>query len=199
VTDNYIEKEIKVEVKNPKEFISLLDQKNIKKINEGFQRTTRMDTPNLDLEKRGMFLRVRTGGKNIVTLKKKIKSDREIFERQELETEVKDTDLLADIFANLGFAKRFIMEKYRVDYEYKGTKISLDELPFGVFVEIEGEPENIKDVAGELNLDLSNKIIATYWDLFEDYKKKVNQKGENIVFPSNYNFILSTSEAGRDW
>lgn len=195
MTSNYIEKEIKVEIKNPKELISLLAQKNVKKVSEGFQRTTRMDTPNLDLEKRGTFLRVRTGGKDIVTLKKKIKSTGEVFERQEIETEVKDPELLADIFANLGFTKRFIMEKYRIDYEYKDTKISLDELPFGVFIEIEGEPENIKNVADELNLDLSNKIIVTYWDLFEDYKKKMNQKGENIVFPTNYNFILSTAKS----
>jgi len=195
MTSNYIEKEIKVEVKNPKKLISLLAQKNVKKVSEGFQRTTRMDTPNLDLEKRGTFLRVRTGGKDIVTLKKKIKTTGEVFERQELETEVKDPELLADIFADLGFSKRFIMEKYRIDYEYKDTKISLDELPFGMFVEIEGELENIKNVADELNLDLSNKIIVTYWDLFEDYKKKMNQKGENIVFPTNYNFILSTTKS----
>lgn len=194
MTSNYIEKEIKVEVKNPKELLSLLAQKSVKKVSEGFQRTTRMDTPNLDLEKRGTFLRVRTGGKDIVTLKKKIKTTGEVFERQELETEVKDPELLADIFADLGFTKRFIMEKYRIDYEYKDTKISLDELPFGMFVEIEGEPENIKDVAKELNLDLSNKIIVTYWDLFEDYKRKMNQKGENIVFPTNYKFILSATE-----
>jgi adenylate cyclase class 2 len=193
--NNYIEKEIKIGVRNPKELLSLLSQKGAKKVGEGFQRTTRMDTPRLDLEKRGTFLRVRTGGKDIVTLKKKIKTTGEVFERQELETEIKDPELLADIFANLGFTKRFIMEKYRLDYEYKGTKISLDELPFGMFIEIEGEPENIKNVADELNLDLSNKIVVTYWDLFEDYKKKMNQKGENIVFPTNYNFILSATKS----
>jgi adenylate cyclase, class 2 len=195
MTSNYIEKEIKVEVKNPQQLLALLAQKNVKKKSEGFQRTTRMDTPNLDLERRGTFLRVRTGEKDIVTLKKKIKSTGEVFERQELETEVKDPELLADIFADLGFSKRFIMEKYRIDYEYKNTKISLDELPFGMFVEIEGEPENIKGVAEELKLDLSSKIIVTYWDLFEDYKKKMNQKGENIVFPANYNFILSATKS----
>lgn len=190
---DYIEKEIKIEVKNPKELLSFLAQKGIKKVSEGFQRTIRMDTPNLDLEKRGTFLRVRTGGKNIVTLKKKIKSSGEVFERQELETEVKDPELFADIFAELGFARRFIMEKYRIDYKYKNTKISLDELPFGVFVEIEGDPENIKNVVKELNLDLINKITVTYWDLFEDYKKKMNLKGEDIVFSTNYNFVISAT------
>mgnify|MGYP001570170333 CR=1 FL=1 len=188
---NYIEKEVKVEVKDPKQLLSLLAEKKAEKTGEGFQRTTRMDTPNLNLEKQGTFLRVRTGGKNIVTLKKKIKGNGEVFERQELETEVKDPELLADIFANLGFIKRFIMEKYRIDYVYKNTKISLDELPFGIFIEIEGEAEDIVNVSQELNLDLSKKIIVTYWDLFEEYKKKTGEKGENIVFPSNYHSVLS--------
>ena len=194
MTKDYIEKEIKVEVENPQQLLSLLIEKKAKMKGEGFQRTIRMDTPDRGLEKQGTFLRVRTGGKNIVTLKKKIKTDRDVFERRELETEVKDPELLADIFANLGFTKRFIMEKYRIDYEYKNTKISLDELPFGIFVEIEGEPAYIKNVANELNLDLSNKIVVTYWDLFEKYKKKTNRKGEDIVFLLNHNFILSTTK-----
>lgn len=194
MTKDYIEKEIKVEVENPQQFLSLLIAKKAKKKGEGFQRTIRMDTPDHDLEKQGTFLRVRTGGKNIVTLKKKIKTDGDVFERRELETEVKDPEMLADIFANLGFTKRYIMEKYRIDYEYKNTKISLDELPFGVFVEIEGEPADIKNVANELSLDLLNKIVVTYWDLFEKYKKKTNLKGENIVFSLNHNFILSTTK-----
>ncbi len=191
MNNNYIEKEIKVKIKNPRLLLSLLAEKKAKKTGQGFQRTTRMDTPNLNLEKQGTFLRIRTGGKNIVTLKKKIKGNGEVFERQELETEVKDPELLADIFANLGFTKRFIMEKYRIDYVYKNTKISLDELPFGVFIEIEGEAEDIVNISHELNLDLSRKIIVTYWDLFEEYKKKTGEKGENIVFPSNYHSILS--------
>lgn len=189
--DNYIEKEIKVKVENPEELLSLFDQKGIKKITEGFQRTIRIDTPAMDLEKRNTFLRVRTGEKNIVTLKKKVESTEEVLERQELETEVKNPELLADVFAELGFTKRFIMEKYRINYEYKNTKISLDELPFGVFVEIEGEPDDIKNVSKELNLDLANRFTVTYWDLFEDYKKETGQKGEDMVFPKNHRFLLS--------
>jgi adenylate cyclase class 2 len=192
MSKDYIEKEIKVKVENPKQLLSLLAELKAEKKGEGFQRTTRMDTPDLNLEKQGTFLRVRTGGKDIVTLKKKIKSKGELFERMELETEVKDPELLADIFANLGFTKRFIMEKYRIDYSYKNTKISVDELPFGVYVEIEGEPEDIQSVARELNLNLSKKIVVTYWDLFEEHKKQTGQTGENIVFPQDYHSIISS-------
>lgn len=194
MTGDYIEKEIKVEVTNPQQLLLLLIKIQAKKISEGFQRTIRMDTPDLQLEKHGTFLRVRTGFKNIVTLKKKIKGDGAVFERRELETEVKDPDLLVDIFAKLGFTKQFIMEKYRIDYEYKNTKISLDELPFGIFIEVEGESNDIKNVATRLHLDLSSKIVVTYWDLFEEYKKKTKQKGKDIVFPSNHKYILTAAK-----
>ena len=193
MSKDYIEKEIKVKVENLEQLLTLLTDLKAEKKGAGFQRTTRMDTPNLDLEERGTFLRVRTGEKDIVTLKKKFKSNDEMFERMELETEVKDPELLADIFANLGFTKRFIMEKYRIDYNYENTKISVDELPFGVYVEIEGEPENITIAAKNLHLDVSRKIVVTYWDLFEDYKKQTGETGENIVFPKGHHSIISST------
>lgn len=189
--DNYIEKEIKLEIDNPGKLLARLSELKAKKISCGFQRTIRMDTPDMDLEKKGTFLRVRSGTKNIVTMKKKIKGDGEVFERQELETEVNDSELLADIFGQLGFSKQLIMEKYRIDYTYNKVKISVDELPFGMFIELEGEPESIMTVAGELGLDITKKIIVTYWDLFADYKKKTGEQGENIVFPENHQPVVT--------
>lgn len=188
----HIEKEIKIKVENPKQLISLLTKLKAEKRNEGSQITTRMDSPELKLEKKGIFLRVRTGEKNIVTLKKKIKSNGDLFERMELETEVKNPELLADIFAELGFTKRSIMEKYRINYSYQNTKISIDELPFGIYIEIEGNPKDIVRTAKELSLDLSKKITVTYWDLFEKYKRKTKKAGENIVFPQNYQPTISS-------
>lgn len=110
----------------------------------------------------------------------------------ELETEVKNPELLADIFAELGFTKRSIMEKYRINYSYQNTKISIDELPFGIYIEIEGNPKDIVRTAKELSLDLSKKITVTYWDLFEKYKRKTKKAGENIVFPQNYQPTISS-------
>ncbi len=184
-----MEQEIKIKIENPLELISKLIVLKAEKIGQSFQRTTRMDTPNMDLEKNGTFLRVRSGHKNSVTLKKKLKEkNKEIFEREEIETEVKDIDKLADIFSNLGFTKRLILEKYRIDFKYKDLNISIDELPFGFYVELEGKSERIFEIAKELSLDVANKITVTYWDLFEEYKKKNNLQGEDIIFPEDYDY-----------
>ncbi len=187
---HYIEREIKLKIKDPQILISKLISLKAKKLGVGFQRTTRMDTETMDLEKKGIFLRVRSGSKNIVTLKKKLRENADVFERQEIETEVKDVNKLADIFHGLGFTKRLILEKYRVEYEYNGVTISLDELPFGFYIELEGDSKKIFEVAKKLNLDTKDKITVTYWDIFEDYKKETGTKGESILFPRAYKSVL---------
>ena len=190
MSDHYSEKEIKLKIENPSELISKLNSLKARFVSKSFQRTTRMDTETMDLEKNRTFLRVRSGSKNIVTLKKKLGENAEVFERQEIETEVKDIEKLADIFGGLGFTKRLILEKYRADFDFHNVKISIDELPFGFYVELEGDPKNIFEVANELDLNTKNKITVTYWDLFEDYKKETGTKGESIIFPKSYKSVL---------
>ncbi|MEI6266401.1 MAG: class IV adenylate cyclase [bacterium] len=181
-----IEKEIKIKVENIAEIGEILKRKNAKCLGKSFQRTIRFDTEDCDLEKNKTFIRVRSGFGNVVTLKKKTKTNENVFERVELETEVSDIEIMRKIFHNLGYTREFIMEKYRTNWEYNDTKISFDEMPFGLYVEIEGEEAEIFETAEELGLDLSNKITVTYWDLFEDYKKETGISGENIVFSKGY-------------
>jgi len=181
-----IEKEIKIKVRDLVKISEKLKQKKAKFMGTAFQRTVRFDTESCDLEKNKTFIRVRSGFDNVVTLKKKIKTNDNVFERVELETEVSDIEIMREIFHNLGYTREFVMEKYRTNWEYNETVISFDEMPFGLYVEIEGEEKKIFETADELGLDLSNKITVTYWDLFEQYKSKTGQTGENIVFPDGY-------------
>lgn len=183
----YIETEIKIQLFDLKTLVSNLIKVNATFLGKDFQRTVRMDTPDMDLEKKGLFLRVRSGFGNTVTLKVKNKEVKDFMQRDEYETEVKDLRVLSDIFSILGFSKQLILEKYRANFLYRGVKISIDELHFGTYVELEGDENKINNVAKELGLDMSDRINVTYWDLFEDYKKRNNiQSQENIVFPRNY-------------
>lgn len=153
---------------------------------EFFQRTVRFDTPEQSLEANKTFLRVRTGDKNVVTLKRRIDGSeleaRGLKEREEVETEVGDTEKVRQILNILGFTREFIMEKYRTDYHLDETVISLDRLPFGNFVEVEGEPEEIETTIQKIGLTEAERSARSYWGLFDEYKKKYNLSGENIVF-----------------
>lgn len=148
-----------------------------------FQRTIRMDTPKESLRDRGVFLRVRDGEKKVMTVKSKISGADENFkERQELEIEVNDISLAEQMMESLGFTQKWIMEKYRTEYELDRTVLALDHLPFGDYLEIEGEKAEIEKVINLLDLQDEERLVNSYWHLFDDYKKTNSLTGENIVF-----------------
>lgn len=155
-------------------------------LNKSKEKTIRFDKSNHELENNGIFLRVRSGSKNTITLKEKIGDDKDVRARKETEFEIEDVNQMAYILEKLGFDYSKTMEKYRINLNYKNTKLSIDELPFGIFLEIEGEEKQISSIAAELGYKDEDKILVTYWDLFEDYKKEAGVAGKDIVFPDGY-------------
>lgn len=181
-----VEKEIKVKVADPKTLLERLLRDGAVILNKSKEKTIRLDTPNMDLEKRGVFLRVRSGSKNTITMKEKIGEDKNIRSRKETEFEIGDVDQMAYILEKLGFTFIRIMEKYRINLQYKGAVLSIDEMPFGMYLEIEGTEEEVGKIATELGYSENDRILETYWGLFEEYKKENSLTGDNIVFPENY-------------
>lgn len=167
-----IEKEIKLKIdldiaKN------ILNNSLFKIEKATLQKTIRRDTEDLKYERSGIFLRTREEDKEkVVTLKKKVKIDSGIFEREEYETNVGDVTILNEIFEKLGLTKSWIMEKFRVQGTYNGLTLCLDEVCFGIFLEIEGEESEIVGVLKDLSLDFNEKITVSYWELWEVYKKE---------------------------
>jgi predicted adenylyl cyclase CyaB len=154
-------------------------------IGKAFERTIRFDTPNDVLFKNGKFLRLRTGFKNVITLKIKIKSkDKKFREREEIELEISDPEKMKIILENLGFINKWIMEKYREKWILRDAEVVIDKLPeMGNFIEIEGNKKSIQKTVNLLGLRLADGITATYWGLWEDYcQRKGIKKEENIVF-----------------
>ena len=184
MVNNPIEIEVKFKISN----LSVLEEKvkvtNNKELFKNIiQQSVRVDTPEELLRQKGVFLRVRSGEKKTMTVKSIIPgSDKKFKEREELEIEISDVGLAEKILFTLGFTQKWIMEKYRTEYELMGTILALDHLPFGDYLEIEGEKDLIEKVVKMLGLEKQERIISTYWHLFDDYKRINNLTGENIVF-----------------
>jgi len=176
--------EIKLKIDNLEELEHLINQAGAVLVHpEVLQRTIRFDTPEQDLEKKGVFLRVRTGEKSIMTVKKKIdKTETRYFERNEWETEISDSKMAEEMLKNLGFEKILIMEKYRKTYSLDGVWLSIDRLPFGNFIEIEGAKDDIDRMVELLKLKTAVPITVTYWDLHDEYNREHHLTEENIVF-----------------
>ena len=82
------------------------------------------------------------------------------------------------------------MEKYRLFFKYDNVDILIDELPFGIYLEIKGEDNEINRVTKILNIDETDLIKMTYWDIYDKIKK--DSKNENIVFETNHIFKIAT-------
>lgn len=97
-------------------------------------------------------LRVRRiGERTLLTFKKRLPAISDIKHQLEEETEVADAEVLMRILAHLGIAPRLIYEKRRRTWRFRSVDVMIDELPFGLYMEIEGAFTAIREA--ELLLD----------------------------------------------
>lgn len=179
--------EIKVALEDVKMFEDKVLALNPQVIDEVLERTIRFDNGTGDLEKNGIFVRVRSGSKNIWTVKKKISGASQTdkyFQRNEWEVEISNLDTARQMIKILGFEEEFIMEKYRKKFVLPGAEITIDRLPFGVYAEIEADKNKIDELSKILGLDDQPRVTVTYWHLHDEYNKINNLSERNIIFPA---------------
>lgn len=182
----YIEKEIKLKIDDANKVIAALRHSGAVFIGGALERTIRFDTAAQDYEKQGKFLRVRSGFSNTITLKEKIKSaEKNVRARKETEFEIEDINKMSYILNALGLDYTRTMEKYRQHWKLDNCSVTLDELPFGIFMEIEGEENEIYKICDKLGLDKDKKILVTYWELWAEITDN-----KDIVFNSDYKYKL---------
>lgn len=115
------------------------------------------------LDKIGGVLRIRrTNGKSLFTFKKRIEGQHEAKTQIEHESEVGNPDEIAEILDQLGFKKKLIYEKRRETWKFRDVEIVFDELPFGLFMEIEGPLTAIVEAEMLLDLEFLEVVHETY-------------------------------------
>ncbi|HOW90730.1 MAG TPA: class IV adenylate cyclase [Anaerolineaceae bacterium] len=143
----------------------------------------RFDTPGFDLAKTGRALRLRQDQKCILTFKGPTSLEDGVRVRPESEVEISDIDNARNILTGLGYVQTVVYEKFRAAYLYKGLEITLDELPYGNFSEIEGaDSAAIQAAARVLALDWDERIQASYLELFERIKKSLALSVTDLTF-----------------
>ncbi len=133
-----------------------------------FEDNVVFDRDDLSLKRAGTVLRLRTkGGRNVLTLKTPVEGEHRHKVREETETTVADAEAMARVLHGLGFAPFWRYQKHRTVYNLGNLAICLDETPIGCFVELEGPPDEIDDVAGRLGFSEDSYIRDTYRELQE--------------------------------
>ena len=120
-----------------------------------------------------------------------------ILSRQEIEFEVGDFDSAKQFLEAVGFQVVVFYEKFRTTYELNDTHIMLDELPYGSFIEIEGENvETIRSVADALGLNWEAMVKAGYHALFERVAGKYGLDVSKLSFENLEGVTIKITDMG---
>ena len=106
-------------------------------------------------------------------------------ERLESEVEVGNPEGLKPILEVLGLRPGFRYEKFRTSYRFPGLKlllVDLDETPIGVFLELEGPRVSIDRAARRLGYSAADYLTSTYWELFQNERRRRRKTSRNMVF-----------------
>ncbi len=115
----------------------------------------------LDVTRSVLRLR-RIGKRGVLTFKESLPARLDIKHRREEETRVDDPDAMELILEALGFFPALVYEKRRVTWRLGSTEIVIDELPFGLFMEIEGLEKDIREVETKLAIKRLRTEVLSY-------------------------------------
>lgn len=187
---NYVETEVKIRVNDLAEIEQriagaggMLAKPRV------YERNVRYDDAAHTLTGAGKVLRLRQDERIRLTYKEPMEG----MSRTELEVTVSDFDTADLLLRRLGYSPVWLYEKYRTTYTLAGCEIVLDELPFGAFIEIEGEPGAIEQAIAALGLAAAPRIVASYSELFARLKERLGLDFRDLTFENFKGVALSES------
>jgi len=167
------------------------------KVPRGFEYNLRYDDAQKSLGHERKLLRLRKSDDVRLTFKGPSELRGGSVARTEIEVIVNDFETARQLIESLGYQVWMIYEKYRAIYDFAGAAIMLDELPYGNFVEIEGEsPQAIADIAAKLGLKADAAIPVSYQGLFERLKAAKDLSAKNVAFEEFKGVQVTPEELG---
>lgn len=159
--------EVKFFVKDPETTRSRIRALGGEAAEPVFESNIRYEDPERSFLRRGQLLRLRKDDGVTLTFKSNApESDRQFKVRRELEVKVDDFGRTDEIIRAIGFHREQVYEKYRETYRLDGAVLCLDRMPFGTFLEIEGDRSAIRRLADALKMDWNRRILVSYLAIF---------------------------------
>jgi adenylate cyclase, class 2 len=201
MSSNHQELEVKFLVPNleaPRATLQTLGAALVQpRVHEG---NLRFDNPQGDLLRLRQVLRLRRDTESRLTFKDSGQVRDGIHQRQELEFTVSDFDTARDFLEALGYRVVWMYEKYRQVYALDPAVVTLDEMPFGLFIEIEGpDGAHIHAAALQLGLDWEARILEGYAALFERARLRLGFTFRDLSFANFADLQLAPEDLGARW
>ncbi len=147
------------------------------------ERNLRFDTPQRDLTRNHRVLRLRQDKQVHLTFKGPSERVGGISKRREIEFQANNFSSANNFLKALGYDISVIYEKYRTTYQLDQFEIELDEMPYGLFLEIEGpDVESIQQCANALHLNWEARLSESYLTLFYRLKNALSLDFRDLTF-----------------
>ena len=131
------------------------------------------------MDERGATLRLRKiGDFTVLTYKEKIKNETGTKQKIEFETAVSDVIAAEKIVERLGYKLTAVYEKRRKYWRFGKVEVVLDELPFGLYMEIEATIAEIERAEKALGLKEIEREPRGYPRLTIKYGKMTGEVAE---------------------
>lgn len=191
----HVENEVKIRVENSSEIERKLQSAGgILTGVRTYERNVRYEDADKTLTPAGRVLRLREDKRVRLAYKEPRPSNAPgIMCRTELEVTVNDFETADMLLQKLGFHPAWIYEKYRTTYTLNECEIMLDEMPYGSFIEIEGEPEEIERMIALLGLNGAKRIIESYSEIFFRLKDQLGLTFGDLTF-ENFKDVTIAAE-----
>lgn len=156
----------------------------------------RFDTPQQEFQQSGRVLRLRQDSRVRLTYKDSDKIQSGAMSRREIEFTVSDFDSAKEFLEALGYQVALTYEKYRTTYQMPGVEIMLDEMPYGNFVEIEGDEAQLRPTADKLRLKWEAAIQDSYSGLFAKLRARRHAQVRDLTFENFKAVEVSADDLG---
>ncbi len=143
----------------------------------------RFDTPEGALARARQVLRLRQDENVRLTFKGPMQPGQKVSVRQEIEFQASSFENAKAFLEALGYQVSIRYDKYRTTYRLGAVEVTLDELPYADFVELEGpDSEAIQAVANALELNWEARSLDSYLGLFAVLRQNQSLPAQNLTF-----------------
>jgi adenylate cyclase class 2 len=157
----------------------------------------RFDTPKGELTRTAQVLRLRQDTAARLTYKGPGETIDGVHARREIEFRVSNFQSAQALLDALGYQISLMYEKFRTTYVLDGLQITLDEMPYGNFTEIEGsDAAAIRTAAEKLNINWEARILDSYTSLFDRLRAELGFTFRDLSFENFSALDISPADLG---
>ncbi len=178
------ETEIKIKIEDPESFCLQLQAFGPRVLSfRHLEDNNLLDFPDKRLQLNHCLIRIRsTDGQGFLTYKGPPRQEGVFKVREELETNIGNSEIALQVFERLGMRVCFRYQKYRCEFAVNDVVVAMDETPIGDYAEFEGSESGIMNLARKMGIDASEFLRASYYSLYVEYCEKKGEIPKFMIF-----------------